>query len=88
MKVSVLVITMAMVCLAFAMLYQTHTLRAQDARYSAQVASLQTQLEQEQERSEDLEESKAYVQTRQYIEEMAREKLGLVNPDETVVKAK
>ena len=36
---------------------------------------------------EDLEEKRVYVQTKQYIEKVAKEKLGLVNPDEIILKA-
>ncbi len=80
--------TIVVVFFAIVMMFQMNTLKAQDDRYAVQVASLQRQLEEEESRSAELEESKAYVQTRQYIEQMAREKLGLVNPDETVVKAR
>ena len=34
-----------------------------------------------------LEEKRVYVQTKQYIEKVAKEKLGLVNPDEIILKA-
>ena len=34
----------------------------------------------------ELEEYRVYVQTKQYIEEIAKQKLGLVNPDEILLK--
>ena len=37
---------------------------------------------------EELEEYRIYVQTKQYIEEVAKQKLGLVNPDEILLKPK
>ena len=37
-------------------------------------------------REEQLEEERVYVQTKQYIEKVAKEKLGLVNPDEILLK--
>ena len=40
----------------------------------------------EQERSDFLTERRAYMQTTRYIEEMAREKLGLVYPDEIIFR--
>ena len=45
------------------------------------------ELESEDERSKKLEEQRKYVQTDSYIIEMAREKLGLVFPDEIAIKA-
>ena len=44
-------------------------------------------IESEDERSKKLEEQRKYVQTDSYIIEMAREKLGLVFPDEIAIKA-
>ena len=49
--------------------------------------NLRTQVEEEKKRAEDLEEKRVYVQTKQYIEKVAKEKLGLVNPDEIILKA-
>ena len=39
-------------------------------------------------RDKELEEYRIYVQTKQYIEEVAKQKLGLVNPDEILLKPK
>ncbi len=44
--------------------------------------------DKELERSKELEEYRIYVQTKQYIEEVAKQKLGLVNPDEILLKPK
>lgn len=41
----------------------------------------------EEARVEELKELKAYIQTDEYIEEMAREKLGLVYKDEIIFKS-
>lgn len=45
---------------------------------------LQEKINEQQERALDISNLKAYVQTKAYIEEMAREKLGLVYPDEII----
>mgnify|MGYP006877014463 CR=1 FL=1 len=37
-------------------------------------------------RTAELQEYKIYVKTKQYAEEVAKEKLGLVNPDEILLK--
>ena len=44
------------------------------------------QVEEEKNRSAELEEYRIYVQTKQYIEEVAKQKLGLVKPDEILLK--
>ena len=49
--------------------------------------TLKSFYQKEKKRAEDLEEKRVYVQTKQYIEKVAKEKLGLVNPDEIILKA-
>lgn len=44
------------------------------------------QIEKENERTKDIEEYKKYTKTKKYIEEVAREKLGLVYEDEIIIK--
>ena len=43
-------------------------------------------MEEESQRKTELEEREIYVQTKQYIEEVAKEKLGLVSPGEILLK--
>jgi cell division protein DivIC len=49
-------------------------------------ADLQAQYNEEEQRSQDIEEYAKYTKTRKYIEEVAKEKLGLVYEDETIFK--
>ena len=48
------------------------------------IERLQGKINEQKERALDISNLKAYVQTKAYIEEMAREKLGLVYPDEII----
>ena len=41
---------------------------------------------EEEARAAQLEEYRIYVQTKQYVEKVAKEKLGLVNKDEILLK--
>lgn len=68
------------------MLYKTSVLKKKDDRYAAREANLQSQIESEEQRAEELEEQEIYVQTKKYIEEVAKTKLGLVKPGETLLK--
>lgn len=54
--------------------------------YDAREAELNQLIAQEEERAEQLEEKKKYIQTKQYIEQIAKEKFGLVYPDEVILK--
>ena len=53
----------------------------------AQSALLQVQIDAEKERAEEIEHLRKRSQTKEYYEEIAKEKLGLVNADEIVFKA-
>ena len=48
--------------------------------------SYETKIASEKERQEELKEETAYRQTRSYLEKLAREKLGLVKPDEVILR--
>lgn len=61
-------------------------LRKKQDAYEAQKAELQLQIAQQEKRAEELEQLKKYVQTDSYVEEVAREKLGLVHQDEILFK--
>ena len=54
--------------------------------YQAKEEALTRQVENEKKRAAELEERRVYVQTKQYIEEVAKQKLGLVKPDEILLK--
>ena len=51
-------------------------------------ANLETQLHEANIKSEQLKEKELYMQTKDYIEDEAKNKLGLVYPDEIVIKPK
>ena len=72
--------------LACVLSIQTGRLQAVSEEYQRQEQQLEQQWEEESQRTQELEEYQVYVQTRDYIERVAREQLGLVNPNETVVK--
>lgn len=50
------------------------------------IEELNAQIAQEDQRTAEIEELKEYTQTREYIEEVAREKLGLVYEGEVIFK--
>ena len=63
------------------------SLRERDLEYQAREQALEKSLAKEEARAAELEEYRVYVQTKQYIEKVAKEKLGLVNKDEILFKA-
>ena len=53
---------------------------------NSRIDELNSQIRTEKQRSEDIEEFRQYTETREYIEEIAREKLGLVYEGEVIFK--
>ena len=54
------------------------------AGYETRAEALSQQLEEEQARTEEIKELKEYMQTDEYAEQAAREKLGLVKDNEII----
>ena len=79
-------VTMVVISLAVVMNIGTSSLKKKDLEYQKRVEHLEQVLEKEQERAVQLEEYRVYVQTKQYVEKVAKEKLGLVNRDEILLK--
>jgi cell division protein DivIC len=63
---------------------QSRALSARLAVYDARAAALEQSIEEEKERTQEIQELKEYMQTDAYAEEVAREKLGLVKDNEIV----
>ncbi len=69
------------------MLMQSYKLNTKIITYRASNQSLQEQIKLENDRAGELEKLPEYIQSDEYIEKIAREKFGLVYPDETVFEA-
>lgn len=67
--------------------FQIRELKKEDAELSAKEQVLKERLEMESKRTEELEQRRIYVQTKEYIEEEAK-KLGLVYPEQIIFKPK
>jgi len=87
-KRSVLAITGVILLLVVMVSASSMTLRAKDKAYAAQEQELTQQIEEEKARSEEIEDLEKYVGTDEYVEEVARDKLGLVHKNEIIFKAK
>ena len=74
-------VTMVVLSLAVAV-----HIKGKDRSYSIREENLEAQVAKEEERAKQLEEYRVYVQTKQYIEKVAKEKLGLVNRNEILLK--
>ena len=55
--------------------------------YEKRIQTLEQQIEEQHERTKDLEEYEKYTKTSKYVEEVAKEKLGLVYEEEIVFES-
>ncbi len=62
-------------------------LRTQLQDYTAQKAELEAQISEEEKRAEELDEYAKYTKTDEYVEKVAREKLGLVKKGEILFRS-
>jgi len=85
-RMTIIGITFVVFSLAVIVTIKGVTLKEKEREYELRLENLQAQVDKEEERSQKLEEYRVYVQTKQYIEEVAKQKLGLVNPDEILLK--
>lgn len=85
-RIALIGVTLVVASLAVVVNLKSASLKEKDLAYQIREESLLAQKEEEEKRKSELEERKVYVQTKQYIEEVAKEKLGLVNPDEILLK--
>ena len=81
-------VSIAIIVLAFliVMSVQIFKLKQKEAAYEAQEAELKEAYEQETERAEEIESLADYVQSDQYIIDMAHSKLGLAYDNEIIFK--
>lgn len=85
-RFGVMAISLVIMMLFTAVAYKSVELKAKNEAYTAKEASLEKQIAGELDRQAELEEYEKYVQTKKYIEEVAREKLGLVYKNEIIFK--
>ena len=70
--------------LCFTVLYHKSALDAKCREYKSQISELKKEKKSVDERKEDLKEFEKYVDTDEYVEQIARERLGLVYKGEVI----
>lgn len=85
-RLAIIGITVVVLSLGVVVNLKSSSMRKKDLEYQAREELLEQQVAQEKNRANELEEYRIYVQTKQYIEEVAKQKLGLVKPDEILLK--
>ncbi len=86
-KLSMIAIAAVIFVLGATLSVASISLHAKNKEYMAQEAELEAQIQDERDRAEEIDELEEYVGTDEYVEDVAKEKLGLVYPNEILFEA-
>lgn len=85
-SLGMLLVTTVVVMMLVVVTVKSIELRDKRAVYMAREEALMEQIAAEQARTEEIEEYEKYTQTKKYVEEVAKNKLGLVYEGEIIFK--
>lgn len=85
-KIATSIIIVCVLVLAGIVFYKSMDLRAKRDALRVQAAELQAQIDDAEAEYQELEALEEYMQTKKYVEDVARNQLGLVYPDEIVIR--
>lgn len=85
-RFSMFLVSLVVVMLMVAVAVRSVGLQKKVDEKAAELKRLETQIEEEKQRAIEIEEFGKEVKTKGYIENLAREKLGLVHEDEILFK--
>lgn len=86
-KLSILLISSVVLILGATLSVASISSRAKNQNLKSQETELEEQLEAERKRAEEIDELEDYVGTDGYVEDVAKDKLGLVYPNEILFEA-
>lgn len=83
-------VSIAVIVLAFlvVMAVQICRIKAKDAEYAAREQELKQEYEEETQRASEIDDLETYMNSSQYIEDVAKSKLGLTYKNEIIFKEK
>lgn len=84
--ISICMIFMVVATLSIVMWVQGQALKEKIQEYEIRQQQLENMISEEEQREQELAERKKYIQTKKYIEEIAKEKFGLLYEDEIMLK--
>ena len=81
-RLSILLVSCVVVILTFMVFVASLSMHKKNQVYKAQEHELEEQLKEEKARAEEIEEMEDYVGTDKYVQDVAKDKLGLAFPNE------
>ena len=85
-RMGMLLVTTVVLMMMLVVTVKSVELRERRSTYMAREEALLQEIEAEQARTEEIEEYGKYTQTKKFVEEVAKEKLGLVYEGEIIFK--
>lgn len=85
-RFSMFLVTLVVLMILVVVSVKSSDLKKQQEIYRTKEEQLTKELDAERARTEDIEEYRKYTQTKKYVEEVAKDKLGLVYEDEIIFK--
>ena len=85
-KTGMLLVTTVVLMMLIVVAVKSVELRDKRAAYALREEALMREIEAEEARTEKIEEYEKYTQTKKYVEEIAKNKLGLVYEGEIIFK--
>ena len=85
-KFGMFLVSVVVIMLMVVVAVKSVELREKKAFYAQKEQTLLEQIEAETKRSEEIDEYEKYTQTKKYIEDVAKDRLGLVYEGETIFK--
>lgn len=85
-RIGMMVVAAAVFVLIVVMLYRSYGMKQKISYYQRENAALEEQIVAQKERSSELDRLPEYIRSDEYVEKVAREKFGLVYPEETVIR--
>jgi len=83
-RLSMLMVSIAVLMMLLVVAVRSVDLRAKQDSYDERILQLTEQIAQEQERTKEIEEYEKYTKTKKFVEEVAKDKLGLVYEGEII----
>ena len=86
-RLGMALVTFVVLVLMCVILFKGHELKQKQAEYQQREASLQAQIDEENERTRRLTDYEKYTKTDKFVEEIAKEKLGLLYENEILFRS-
>lgn len=85
-RFSMFLVTLVVLMILVVVSVKSSDLKKQQEVYITKEEDLNKRIEAEEHRTKDIEDYRKYTQTKKYVEEVAKDKLGLVYEDEILFK--